>query len=273
MKPFIDRFFGTGSSPRVRGGVFQAESRASVLGCIPARVGWTSAASCSTRPYQVHPRACGAARSNAAQLCAGVGSSPRVRGSFYESADLERLMVVHPRACGVPSRGVAVITVAQGASPRARGGSEHASPDGGRRGASPRGGGEASRPVSLHPVHPRACGATSLPSPRPDGVDRRTLAPDWRRGGPEAEGATGQRRLRCVLGFPRSARIREEPRPAIRYWDSTAGQRAAPGALSAPSSTGQVALAVPLAEAPWAADEEEPHPAHFRGFPPGARGL
>ena len=99
-----------------------------------------------------------------------------------------------------------------------------------------------------------------VPGPRPDGVDRRTLAAGWRRGGSEAAGATSQPRLRCVLGLPRSARVPAEPRPAIRGWDSTAGQRAAPAALPTTPSTGQVALAVPLAEAPWAADEEEPHP-------------
>ena len=55
-----------------------------------------------------------------------------------------------------------------------------------------------------------------VPGPRPDGVDRRPLASGWRRGGPEAAGATGHRRLRCVLGLPRSVRVPAEPRPAIR---------------------------------------------------------
>ena len=55
-----------------------------------------------------------------------------------------------------------------------------------------------------------------VPGPRPDGVDRRPLAPGGSRGGPEAAGATGQRRLRRVLGLPRSARIRAESRPTIR---------------------------------------------------------
>ena len=42
----------------------------------------------------------------------------------------------------------------------------------------------------------------------------------WRLVGAEAvlkaPGAARQRRLRCVLGLPRSARVRAEPRPAIR---------------------------------------------------------
>ncbi len=48
--------------------------------------------------------------------------------------------------------------------------------------------------------------------------------------------------------------------PSDTLMDSAAGQRAAPAALPTTPSTGQVALAVPLAEAPWAVDEEEPHP-------------
>ena len=55
-----------------------------------------------------------------------------------------------------------------------------------------------------------------VPGPRPDGVDRRPLATGWRRGGPEAAGATRERRLRCLLGVPRGARVRAEPRPALR---------------------------------------------------------
>ena len=43
------------------------------------------------------------------------------------------------------------------------------------------------------------------PGPRPDGVDRRPLAAGRRRGGAEAAGVTSQRRLRCLLGLPRSA--------------------------------------------------------------------
>ena len=86
----------------------------------------------------------------------------------------------------------------------------------------------------------------------------------WRLVGAEAvlklRAFAGQRRLRRVLELPRSARVRAEPRPAIRRWDGAAGQRAAPIALLTSPPTGQVALAVPLAELPWAVDEKEPHP-------------
>ncbi len=88
----------------------------------------------------------------------------------------------------------------------------------------------------------------------------RPLAPGRRRGCVEAPGATDQRRLRCILGLPRSPRIQAEPRPALRGRHSTAGHRAA---LLSPPSTGQVALAMLLAqpnEPLWTTDAREPHP-------------
>ena len=66
---------------------------------------------------------------------------------------------------------------------------------------------------SLHRRHRRD---VPVRGPRPNGVYRRTLALGWSRGDPGAEGAARRRRLRCVLGLPRSARVRAEPRPALR---------------------------------------------------------
>ena len=60
--------------------------------------------------------------------------------------------------------------------------------------------------------------------------------------------------------FHEARGVRAEPRPALHGWDGTAGHRAAPTALLTPPSTGQVTLAMPLAETLWVADEEEPHP-------------
>ena len=77
----------------------------------------------------------------------------------------------------------------------------------------------ALRPLSgrgLSHCHRRDRRSVPVPGPRPDGVDRSPLAAGRRRSGPEAEGAASQRRLRCVLGLPRSARVRAEPRPALR---------------------------------------------------------
>ncbi len=79
----------------------------------------------------------------------------------------------------------------------------------------------------------------------------------------EAAGAARQRRLQRVLGLPRSAGVRAEPRPTLRWRESTAGHQAAPAAFLTPPSTGQVALTMPLAERSgplWTADEKEPHP-------------
>ena len=115
---------------------------------------------------------------------------------------------------------------------------------------------------SLPPPSPLA------PARRPSGLVRR---PGARRA--KASRATGQRRLRCVLGLPRSARIRAESRPAIRCADSPAGQRAAPAALPTTPSTRQVALAMPLSEAPWTVDEEEPHPCRHQREGCGFRRL
>ena len=52
---------------------------------------------------------------------------------------------------------------------------------------------------SLHRRHRRG---VPVRGPRPNGVYRRTLAPGWSRGDPEASGATSQPSLRCVLKLP-----------------------------------------------------------------------
>ena len=57
-------------------------------------------------------------------------------------------------------------------------------------------------------------------------ADRRPLASSRRRGGPEAAGATSEPRLRRVLGLPRGARVRAEPRPALRRRGDTTVQQA-----------------------------------------------
>ena len=87
----------------------------------------------------------------------------------------------------------------------------------------------------------------------------------WRLAG--AEAVLKLRALRASGDFDPYWDFHEarESRPAIRCADSPAGQRAAPAALSTTPSTRQVALAMPLAEAPWAVDEEEPHPPRNRG--------
>ena len=104
-------------------------------------------------------------------------------------------------------------------------------------------------------VRPLPCGGLSdrdrggrggLPASgaRPDGADRGPLPSGRRRGGPEAAGAASERRLRRVLGLPRGARVRAEPRPAIRRRGATIVQRAPRTPVPETSPAGQVALLV-----------------------------
>ena len=82
----------------------------------------------------------------------------------------------------------------------------------------------------------------------------------WSRGGSEAPGATKPAATSMRTG---TSTTREYQRHhAQRYADGIARpvSKPPPPPLPTTPSTGQVALAVPLAEAPWAADEEEPHP-------------
>ena len=106
-------------------------------------------------------------------------------------------------------------------------------------------------------VRPLPCGGLSdrdrggrggLPvsGARPDGADRGPLASGRRRGGPEAAGAASERRLRRVLGLPRGARVRAEPRPAVRRRDATAVQRAPRTPVPETPPAGQVALVMPF---------------------------
>ena len=113
----------------------------------------------------------------------------------------------------------------------------------------------------LSHCHRRDRRGVSVPGPRSDGVDRRPLALGRRRGGPEAAGATSKRRLRCVLGLPRKRASTSGTTPgATLTGQHRRSASRSPPALPSTPSTGQVALAVTLAEAHWAADEEEPHP-------------
>ena len=118
------------------------------------------------------------------------GQGPRGGGVDARCGDRRRLVARRPQAgrhvCRLPAQVCAVSAL----RPLPRGGLSHRH-RGDRRGV-------------------------PVPGPRPDGVDRRPLATGWRRGGPEAAGATRERRLRCLLGVPRGARVRAEPRPALR---------------------------------------------------------
>ena len=70
-----------GSSPRVRGTSFDAESRKGFNRFIPARAGNISDADVAARCPTVHPRACGEHSIVCGHRLNTSGSSPRVRGT------------------------------------------------------------------------------------------------------------------------------------------------------------------------------------------------
>ena len=118
------------------------------------------------------------------------GKASRVAASMRAGGDRRRPLARHPQA-GRYVRGLpAEVRAVSALRPLPRGGLSHR--------------------------HRRDRRGVPAPGPRPDGADRRPLAPGRRRGGVEAEGAASQRRLRCVLGLPRSPRVRAEPRPTLR---------------------------------------------------------
>ena len=109
-----------GSSPRMRGSPTQHQSLREVSGIIPAHAGLTLVEDGKNRTLWDHPRACGAHAFCIANVNAGKGSSPRMRGSrcpclacpldvgiIPAHAGLTRsttsttsTMRDHPRACG-----------------------------------------------------------------------------------------------------------------------------------------------------------------------------
>ena len=69
-----------GSSPRVWGQVYNADSTRHCLGIIPTRVGTSSAPYSTTTAAPDHPHACGDKEKTEKSLFCGTGSSPRVWG-------------------------------------------------------------------------------------------------------------------------------------------------------------------------------------------------
>ena len=73
---------GWGSSPRVRGSHIGKSGQDVFDGIIPAGAGLTASTRSSLLSGRDHPRGCGAHAEVDAELVAGWGSSPRVRGSL-----------------------------------------------------------------------------------------------------------------------------------------------------------------------------------------------
>ncbi len=130
-----------GSSPRMRGTVWNQTDRTENGRFIPAHAG-NSRAIPPYRPRKaVHPRACGEQLCEAEERIRKAGSSPRMRGTEVVAAfaDLvsrfipahagnsplrplsRRPMAVHPRACGEQRERVGRSTLYCGSSPRMRG--------------------------------------------------------------------------------------------------------------------------------------------------------
>ena len=111
---------GAGSSPRVRGAVFQLSQFAGYVGIIPACAGSSVLDGHVVTPKRDHPRVCGEQFSLRAFTSSEPGSSPRVRGAEHSRRGLlhgrgiipacagsSGLLVLdfdvsedHPRVCG-----------------------------------------------------------------------------------------------------------------------------------------------------------------------------
>ena len=172
----------TGSSPRVRGKLFDTVARRESFRIIPARAGQTHAAYENFARMPDHPRACGANSGGVGEQFHKRGSSPRVRGKLrhhHPDRRSERIIPAragqtfprhsatdlrsdHPRACGANPTQAIQIGGGFGSSPRVRG-----KPCGTRGGVSAcriiparagQTGGPSQRPRH-RPDHPRACGA------------------------------------------------------------------------------------------------------------------
>ncbi len=207
----LERRWGAGASPRMRGTEALAHNAAAIVRCIPAHAGNGSTWPISQLLLPVHPRACGErvlAGSNGGEE---LGASPRMRGTGRSSAGspagvrcipahagngrrwpaAESPRPVHPRACGERRVAVLLADFHCGASPRMRGTVR------GQRGTNAcgrcipahagNGGCHGSSPQVVS-VHPRACGerdATSFLQARQGGASPR-MRGTARRPGPAA---------------------------------------------------------------------------------------
>ena len=108
-----------------------------------------------------HPRACGEHLNKCRPPCAGLGSSPRLRGTLPARSRHAPTMWDHPRACGEHCSRYASLPHALGSSPRLRGTPRPTLPLARGEGIIPAlaGNTEWFDHVLADPVdHPRACG-------------------------------------------------------------------------------------------------------------------
>ena len=216
-----------GSSPRVRGTVFETVTSASQNRFIPACAGNRLDSAARYRWLTVHPRVCGEQYRFGYCVRLFAGSSPRVRGTVqpveteaatrrfipacagnrYQPSESYNSAAVHPRVCGEQHIGTIRIEGNAGSSPRVRGTGCETKPESKR---------EA--------VHPRVCGEQkpaakpSGSSPRVRGTGKAAMCkPRCARFIPACAGNRGHQALRAktttvhprVCGEQRATRARQ----------------------------------------------------------------
>ena len=135
-----------GSSPRVRGTLYQVVAALSDYRFIPASAGNAKTLRIKVKAESVHPRECGERLMVVQRMRVYAGSSPRVRGTLSDqpgitvglrfipasagnappSVTLWRTTTVHPRECGERRHILPRLKLQTGSSPRVRGTPYHA---------------------------------------------------------------------------------------------------------------------------------------------------
>ena len=142
---------------------------------IPACAGNSRPSLSMSPPKAVHPRVCGELGRPRSLANRSSGSSPRVRGTRYQTSETTEQETVHPRVCGELLRDCGPVCDHSGSSPRVRGTLTASSAlprmcrfipacAGNSAPARSRG-----RPAA---VHPRVCGELPLDRRRPPGESR-----------------------------------------------------------------------------------------------------
>ena len=170
-----------GSSPRVRGTVYEDSGLCRGQRFIPACAGNRSCMRLPTLQPSVHPRVCGEQPVAVISRIPSHGSSPRVRGTVTSEREIHERMrfipacagnsrltksvraisTVHPRVCGEQLPALINSSFVVGSSPRVRGTGRAAGPSVGAVRFIPACAGNrtsAARTVSPLTVHPRVCG-------------------------------------------------------------------------------------------------------------------
>ncbi len=232
-------FVSAGRSPRVRGSHHPRRNARDGSGSIPACAGQPSCGGSRPRHTKVDPRVCGAAASTASTTAAGLGRSPRVRGS-QERPTMTTAYTgsipacagqpraswrgqgprwVDPRVCGAAVRAAFSGVELTGRSPRVRG-----SQTSGHNllrcvGSIPACAGQPgprARAARVHRVDPRVCGAAvsleELARARAGRSPRVRGSPHVRRAGHGDRGSIPACAGQPLQALPRSRGPRVDPR-------------------------------------------------------------